>query len=459
MIRSPSPSALVLGKYLFGLLGLSLTSVACSGNVVVDGNSSNVGGSGSGSGGDGGGGAPPVTSTSSNTTSSASTTTSGAGGSAAACDVAPLAPDQYDASLGEPELLTICIPPSSGECLPHDDLQVFNAIAPMVYTYDEQCIGETGRELHDVPCGPDPSSDGCCYAARTVPWNDWCEEGRPFTVDGAARTAATIPRGDWHSALVPDVTDLSLEARAALARAWLRSAAMEHASVASFARFALELLAVGAPAALVLDAQKAIGDEIRHAQACFALAGAYAGEAVGPAALAIEGSTQRVELLAIAVATVREGCIGETVASLSAQAELAGATDPAVRLALAQIAEDEAFHAGLAWRFVAWAVAQGGEPVRAAVARAFAEEERRATSGNQPHAATSAAVLAEEPCADALRRHGRLSASEARAVQMEALSTVILPCARALLGRASELAVSPGARVFVTAESPAALAG
>lgn len=40
-------------------------------------------------------------------------------------------------------------------------------------------------------------------------------------------------------------------ARVCLRHAWLADASAEHASVASFARFALELMAVGAPGGLV----------------------------------------------------------------------------------------------------------------------------------------------------------------------------------------------------------------
>ena len=41
------------------------------------------------------------------------------------------------------------------------------------------------------------------------------------------------------------------------------------------------------------------------------------------------------------------------------------------RDAATQIADDEARHAELAWRFVAWAIATGGKATRALVAQAF----------------------------------------------------------------------------------------
>ncbi len=72
-------------------------------------------------------------------------------------------------------------------------------------------------------------------------------------------------------------------------------------------------------------------------------------------------------LARLAVSTLKEGCIGETVAAVIAAEQLARATDPAVRAALAGIAADEARHAELAWRTVAWAMDTGGPAVREAV--------------------------------------------------------------------------------------------
>ena len=56
----------------------------------------------------------------------------------------------------------------------------------------------------------------------------------------------------------------------------------EQASVASFARFSLDLLSVGAPADLVDDAHDAAKDEIQHAKLAFGLASFYLGETVQP---------------------------------------------------------------------------------------------------------------------------------------------------------------------------------
>src|SRR6185437_5274489 len=128
-----------------------------------------------------------------------------------------------------------------------------------------------------------------------------------------------------------------------LAEAWTADALLEHASVASFARASLSLLAAGAPADLLTRTHEAALDEIRHAELCFALARAYAGHDVAPGPFPLGGNVRVAATLAeIATSAAREGCIGETIAAAVAAEQLARATDPAVREALSQIAADEA---------------------------------------------------------------------------------------------------------------------
>ncbi|HTN92604.1 MAG TPA: ferritin-like domain-containing protein [Sorangium sp.] len=340
----------------------------------------------------------------------------------------------------------VCIGGDPAACAPADDAAVLMTIRQRVlWGCGSSVFGDEPRvrpdhfaELWDVPCGHDPDASECCYVARVIDYDmfDMSECGRPFTVEGVARVAGVCARDDWRAELSPCTRDLAPETRRVLAAAWLADASFEHASIASFARFALELLAVGAPARLVRGAQKAMADEIRHAELCFALAAAYSGTAVGPSALPVEGGLGRTDLAAIAVAAVREGCVGETMASLIARAAEEGAGDPAVRAVLAEIAADEAVHAGLSWQFVAWAIAEGGESVHAAVARAFEEEAARVLAGG---------AGADAPSDPVVRHHGRLSPRESQAARREAMSAVILPCARSLLARlgAAEPRVRP----------------
>jgi hypothetical protein len=349
--------------------GLVVAAVGCGGKVVVDG----------GSGGS-------SASSASFTTGAGTTTQCFDWGTASAC------PDEIDAP------------------------------AHLMLTCDQAVIGPA--EVVDGQCCYPVSLSGNCAIA-----------GRPFLVEARAVTAEVRRGGgasSWAAApQLPDVSELSPSDRAALATAWLDDARMEHASVASFARFSMDLLAVGAPADLVAAAHEAALDEIRHARLCFALAGAYAGEALAPAAFPFGGPiTPATDLASMAAAAVREGCIGETLAALQAAEQLAHATDPAVRAALTTIAEDEAAHAELAWRAVTWALAQGGEPVRCAVAAAFAELPR-----------IVAAAAPASGSAD-LTAHGRPDRLALHASLRRSVDDVVGLCARTMLGELGAAAAS-----------------
>src|SRR5262249_3539695 len=157
----------------------------------------------------------------------------------------------------------------------------------------------------------------------------------------------------------PDLDGLSPSTRALLAARWTSIGLMEHASIAAFARFALQLLAVGAPPDLVRASQEAMGDETEHARLAFAAASADAGEDVGPGALAIDGSLDGFDVAQLVATLLREGCIGETVAAIEAREALESAVDPVVRAVLETIARDELRHAELAWSTLAWLVSEG----------------------------------------------------------------------------------------------------
>ncbi|MCA9689679.1 MAG: ferritin-like domain-containing protein, partial [Myxococcales bacterium] len=282
-----------------------------------------------------------------------------------------------------------------------------------------------------VLCGPDdgvPQVPGsCCYTAS---YNGILCEGRPCIVDGAPRVASLVARADWSDPdIAPTVAGLDATTRAALASAWREDGLMEHASIAAFSRFVLQLMAVAAPAWLVEETQRALDDEIEHARLCFGLGDAYGGDHQGPGPLEVEDLLEETaEITDVAVATVVEGCVAETIAALLARAALERARDPEVRRALARIAEDEARHATLAWRFVQWAIEEGGAPVREAVRAAFA------TTAARPPAPRS---LPADVDAAAMGDHGRLDAAAQIAVIEAGLAEVIGPCAAALVDPAS----------------------
>jgi hypothetical protein len=264
------------------------------------------------------------------------------------------------------------------------------------------------------------SEDRCCYMVTS---GGCC--GRPLLVGDRPLAAHLRTRSDWAGVLAPVAAVLDPRTRAELARAWLADARMEHASIASFARFTLQALSLGAPADLIADTQRAALDEVEHARACFALASRYAGQPIGPGEFPMDGVLAAGTLAEAAAATVREGCVAETIAALQAQTQLAWATDAQARAALVRIAADEARHAELAWRFVRWAVDAGGAPVRSAAADAFAQALDRV------HAEPLRSLY--EVSLGAWHDHGRLTPVEERSAWLAAVRDVIEPCARDLL--------------------------
>ncbi len=229
----------------------------------------------------------------------------------------------------------------------------------------------------------------------------------------------------WVALQQLDAPSIEPGLRRRLAELWSRDALLEHASVASFSKFSLHLMAVAAPPALLDAAHRAALDEVQHARLCFALASAYAGEPLGPGPLPLEGDLLgKLDLPSIAAAAVQEGCVGETLASLEAAEAHALATVPAPREALSTIADDEARHAELAWRFIRWALDQNDDATVGAVIRAF----REALAAPPP------AVGANDPLAGALAEHGRIAESDRVRLWREGLHDVVAPAARALFG-------------------------
>lgn len=281
--------------------------------------------------------------------------------------------------------------------------------------------------------------DGCCNAASDGPvmvgetcCYVFCQGaccGRPLLIAGQPAQAEVQVVDGWASlghaeADLRDAFALDAATRAALADAWAADAAMEHASIASFHRFGIDLLRFGAPAGLVADAARAVLDEVDHAERCFALASMLADQPRGPGPLALPTSLPLSTDLAEAVAlTVHEGCVGETLAATLAQTAARNATAPLVRSTLEIIAADEARHAELAWRFVRWALQQD-DSLRAVAGAAFNAALRALPEPAQPRDV--------EP--KSWRRYGRLDATSHRVAVLACRREVLWPCAVALCG-------------------------
>ena len=265
-----------------------------------------------------------------------------------------------------------------------------------------------------------------------------CVIGRPFLVEGEQRLAKVSARADWGKlALLPRLDELDAALRDHLAEQWTRVALMEHASIAAFARFSLQLLSLGAPPDLVERSTAAMADETKHAKAGFAVAGAYAGAPVGPGRLAVESSLDELSLEQIVLNTIREGCVGETVAAIEARESAEHAADPALRALLLEISEDETRHAELAFRFVKWALAEGDAALEAAVRREFEALSQ------------SPAISALDEQQTASLAHGIVPEPMRRSIRARAIGDVIVPCSRALytprVRRAAEAALDTSA--------------
>jgi Cys-rich repeat protein len=266
--------------------------------------------------------------------------------------------------------------------------------------------------------------------------------GRPFLVEGEQRMAELCASADWAShtgAALGSVEALGTSQRATVAEHWARAGLMEHASIAAFARFTLQLLHLGAPRELIEQSQRAMLDETEHAKACFGLASRYLAQPLAPGRLPMDAALADNELEAVTLMTFLEGCVGETVATLEAQAALQGARDEDVCRALTRIAADELRHAALAWRFVRWALPLGGASLERALASQLAQ---LAAELRDP-----APVVDVSP----LAAHGVLSRGCRAHVRRAAIAEVVLPCARALLGAHSGLKMPSRAACQITA--------
>jgi hypothetical protein len=205
---------------------------------------------------------------------------------------------------------------------------------------------------------------------------------------------------------------------------------MEHASIAAFARFGLELLSLGAPPSLVAQSTAAMADEDGHARDAFALASAYSGAPVGPGELDVAAALERRTPFDIVRDAILEGCIGETVAAVEAAEALAHATDGAVRAALERVVVEETRHAELAFRFVQWVLESGTPELRA-----FAASELVGAATREIAAEHGARRRISSSPSAAVRGHGFLGERARREIRRRVLGSVVLPCARALVAK------------------------
>ncbi len=285
-------------------------------------------------------------------------------------------------------------------------------------------------------CGPYPLAGQCCGVVGVENDCGFQIDGRPFVVGGHTRFAAIAVKGSISNssesaARSRELSESTRSGREILADHWARVAVAEHASIASFAQFALDLLALPGPPELIRACFSAARDEVRHAEAALALAAGLLGQPLQIGPLDVRGAGQnREDLESLVLACVREGCIGETLAALELATAAEFCEDPELAALLLGIADDETRHAGLAWRFVQWALAREPEPgsLHLAVAEAFASYR---PFESESDALDSDSLGRADP--RWLRAQGCLPASDRRRVAHEGLRQLLRPCAAALL--------------------------
>lgn len=228
--------------------------------------------------------------------------------------------------------------------------------------------GESGMEPRTGPLyneAPQHKAGECCYKLA----RRFCGGGRPLRADDGAIVAPLVPRRDWtRTGLAREPAKPDSE----LAERWLREATFEHASVASFARVTLQLVALGAPPDLLAETQRAALEEIEHARTFLALAVRRGAEEKGPAALDVHRAPLATTFEAFVVDTFLDGCLAETVSGIEIRTR-AEDGDDVERAAVATIADEEERHAELAWRMLAWGVREGGESAVLALERAVSK--------------------------------------------------------------------------------------
>ncbi len=150
---------------------------------------------------------------------------------------------------------------------------------------------------------------------------------------------------------------------------WRENGKTEHASVAAFARLTLDLMALGAPPALITAANRDALDEIRHTELCFSLARAIDGRSVSPGPfpqaqrVATLPRSRTLALAKLAVDSLVDGALHEGVSARVIAKLVRRCEVPAVRSALKEIAADEGRHAAHGWAVVEWCLEEGGRSV------------------------------------------------------------------------------------------------
>lgn len=206
------------------------------------------------------------------------------------------------------------------------------------------------------------------------------------------------------------------------AQYWAKVAMMEHASVASFSRFSLELMSIGAPVDLLSGAHQAALDEVRHTQVSLDIANQFGSTNFTPGSFPISREAADFafgDVEKIAEAAALEGCIEETLAAAVVFEQARVMQIPSLKAQIRSVGLDEANHAAFAWRAVQWMTSTFPQ-TQQVVAKVFAD--RAAKYKDTPDNTAP-------PNPSALQHLGLLDSARVSAVQASAWRRVVVPAA------------------------------
>jgi hypothetical protein len=227
------------------------------------------------------------------------------------------------------------------------------------------------------------------------------------------RPVVTLPDDD------PVIDGAEPGLRRKVGETWRRRAHEELKAAMAFTLLSRELLAVGAAPEAMARVARAVGDEVRHAEALRALASRYLGEEVAwPPAVDVEvgplGPRPRERASRHAVALC---CFSETIASVFFEASHDAAVSPSARATLGLVLADEVEHARAGWVYLA--SLRGDPEVTGALQASLAPLVREVV---EEWFDFSAITLP-----DGAHDHGLLANAEVRRCVITALRDLVLP--------------------------------
>jgi hypothetical protein len=140
------------------------------------------------------------------------------------------------------------------------------------------------------------------------------------------------------------------------ANAWARRFLIETEASVRFGELAHRIWQAGGLPTLVELAERAAGDERRHAAHCAHYVREFGGEVPPPVSRVIEYAPSRLTPeQRLAYEVVAQSCVAETQSTATLVTLLDAAQDPRLKSVLQELTRDEVQHARLGWAYLAWA--------------------------------------------------------------------------------------------------------